>query len=77
MSNLGFVSKAIAIISTLTSLGSIIVGVFSIWRHQTNTERPGTAVSRPHFFSIGTNRLMVPPRTVLLYAQCPTQSTRI
>lgn len=37
--DLGHVSKAIAIISAFSALGSIIVGVFSIWRHQTNTHR--------------------------------------
>lgn len=51
VSDLGSVSKAIAIVSTFTSLGSIIVGVFSIWRHQTNTER-SAAVRCTYLFRI-------------------------
>ena len=39
VSDLGTIGKAVAIVSTFASLGSIIVGVFSIWRHQTNTHR--------------------------------------
>ena len=56
---MGSVGKAVAIVSTFASLGSIIVGVFSIWRHQTNTHRsaavslfplsPPLFSSRPQF----------------------------
>lgn len=39
VSDLDSVSKAVTIVSAFASLGSIIVGTFSIWRHQTNTHR--------------------------------------
>ncbi|KAG6911716.1 hypothetical protein DXG01_007966 [Tephrocybe rancida] len=39
-------AKVGATVSALASLGSIIVGVFSIWRHQTNT-RTADSVSTP------------------------------
>jgi len=56
VSDLGSIGKAVAIVSTFASLGSIIVGVFLIWRHQTNTHGSAAVSHFPCLLSCFSSR---------------------